>query len=43
MVFVVLRAVALSERKGIFVKDDMPRGDDSVRGEVKVAVSFVMS
>ena len=37
------RAIARSESKCSFIKDDMPGNNDSVRGEVKAAVSFVMS
>jgi len=40
---VLARAITLSERKGSFIKDDMPRDDDSIRGEIKAAVSFVVS
>ena len=36
------RAITLSKREGSFIKDDMPRDDDAVGREVKVAVSFVM-
>jgi hypothetical protein len=32
----------LSKREGRFIKDDVPRYDDSVGGEVKAAVSFVV-
>ena len=35
--------IALSEREGSFIEDDMPRDDDSICGEIKAAVSFVMS
>ena len=37
------RAVTLSERKGSFIEDDMPRDDDSICGEIKAAVSFMVS
>jgi len=37
------RVVTLSQRKGSFIKDDMPGDDDSVGREVKAAISFVMS
>ena len=40
---VLARAITLSERKGSFIKDDMPGDDDSVGREVKAAISFVMS
>ena len=33
----------LSKGKDSFIEDDMPRDDDSVGGEIKAAVSFVMS
>ena len=35
-------SIAISKGKGSFIKDDMPRDDDAVGREVKVAVSFVM-
>jgi len=35
--------IALSKRKGSFIEDDMPRDDDSFSGEIKAAISFVMS
>ena len=35
--------IAFSERKVSFIEDDMPRDDESICGEVKAAVSFVMS
>jgi len=35
--------IALSERKGSFIEDDMPRNNDSVGREVKAAVSFMVS
>ena len=37
------RAITLSKREGSFIKDDMPRDDDSICGEIKAAVSFVVS
>jgi hypothetical protein len=39
---VVPWSIAISKGKGSFIKDDMPRDDDAVGREVKVAVSFVM-
>jgi hypothetical protein len=33
----------LSEGKSRFIEDDVPRDDDSVGGEVKAAVPFMMS
>ena len=35
--------IALSEREGSFIEDDMPRDDDSICGEIKAAVSFMVS
>ena len=35
--------IALSEREGNFIEDDMPRDDDSICGEINAAVSFLMS
>jgi len=35
--------MALSKGKGRFIEDDVPGDDDSIGGEVKVAVPFVMS
>ena len=35
-------SIAISKGKDSFIKDDMPRDDDAVGREVKVAVSFVM-
>ena len=35
--------IALSERKGSFIEDDMPRNNDSDGREVKAAVSFMVS
>jgi hypothetical protein len=32
----------LSKGKGRFIKDDVPGDDDSIGGEVKAAVSFVV-
>ena len=37
------RAVTVSKRKGSFIKDDMLGGDDSICGQIKAAVSFMMS
>jgi hypothetical protein len=37
------RTIALGKRKGRFIKDDVPGDDDSIGGEIKAAVSFVMS
>jgi hypothetical protein len=35
-------SIMISKGKGSFIKDDMPRDDDAIGGEVKAAVSFVM-
>jgi len=35
--------MTLSEREGHFIEDDVPGDDDSIGGEVKAAVSFVVS
>ena len=35
--------IALSERKGSFIEDDMPRNNDSIGREVKAALSFMVS
>ena len=35
--------IALSEREGSFIEDDMPRNNDSVGREVKAVVSFMVS
>jgi hypothetical protein len=35
--------MSLSKGEGRFIKDDVPGNDDSVGGEVKAAVPFVMS
>jgi hypothetical protein len=32
----------LNKGKSRFIKDDVPRDDDSIGGEVKAAVSFVV-
>ena len=37
------RTIALSKGKGRFIEDDVPGDDDSIGGEVKAAVSFVVS
>ena len=37
------RAIALNKGNNNFIKDNVPRDDDSVRGEIKVAVSFMIS
>jgi hypothetical protein len=37
------RTIALGKGKGCFIKDDVARDDDSIGGEIKAAVSFVMS
>jgi hypothetical protein len=37
------RTMALSKRESRFIKDDVPGDDDSIGGEVKAAVPFVMS
>jgi len=34
--------MALSKGKGRFIEDDVPGDDDSVGGEVKAAISFVV-
>jgi hypothetical protein len=35
--------MTLSKGKGCFIKDDMPRDDNSIAGEIKAAVSFMVS
>jgi len=35
--------MALSKGKGRFIEDDVPGDDDSIGGEVKAAVPFVIS
>jgi hypothetical protein len=37
------RTIALGKGKGRFIKDDVPGDDDSIGGEIKAAISFVMS
>jgi hypothetical protein len=37
------RTMALSKGEGRFIEDDVPGDDDSICGEVKAAVPFVMS
>ena len=37
------RTIALSKGEGRFIEDDVPRDDDSVGGEVKATVPFMMS
>jgi hypothetical protein len=35
-------SIAISKGKGSFIKDDMPRNDDAIGGEINAAISFVM-
>jgi hypothetical protein len=35
--------MSLSKGKGRFIEDDVPGDDDSIGGEVKAAVPFMMS
>jgi len=37
------RTIALSKEEGCFIEDDVAGDDDSIGGEVKAAVSFVVS
>ena len=37
------RTIALSKEEGCFIEDDVAGDDDSIGGEVKATVSFVVS